>query len=105
MLGRPQELGLAYLPVLREVHEAEEVLHLVRYLHLPLVVVLHLMKSQQVEGLKRTGPGWMDGWSNRLRDPASWAVSRNLEPTFLGRPLYCFSLLSSDHFLESRSEV
>ena len=100
MLGRPEELCLAYLPVLREVHEAEEVLHLVRYLHLPLVVVLHLMKSQQVEGLKRT-----DGWSNRLRDPASWAGSRNLEPTFLGRPLFCFSLLSSDHFLESNFEM
>ena len=48
MFGGPQELSLVDLVVPREVHDAEEILHLVRYLHLPFLVVLHFLQSQKI---------------------------------------------------------
>ena len=50
--GRSKKFRLAYFAVLCEVHEAEEALDLVGDLHLSLLVALHLVKAEKVEGLQ-----------------------------------------------------
>ena len=50
--SRSKKFRLAYFAVLCEVHEAEEALDLVGDLHLSLLVALHLVKAEKVEGLQ-----------------------------------------------------